>query len=111
VVDTGRLAEAAQAAARRSRDVLDAAGTSRAPLARVAIDLSGAECATAAACLGRAVDRVLGELGGALDRLGRLLAVAAGDYGDAERRSVGSLARAPATGAAAGSGPARGAAS
>ena len=95
-MDTVALAAAGRAAVQRSREVLDVAGTSGVATNRLAGDLAGAQCAAEAAGLGQAVHGVLGELGGALDRLGRLLSAAAGQYAGAEDWAVQSMAAAPA---------------
>jgi len=84
VVDTAALAAAGRSSSRRSRDVLDAVRASASPLAGLATELAGAQCAAEVMTLRRAVEGALTEVGGALDRLGRLLSAAAGQYAQAE---------------------------
>jgi hypothetical protein len=95
-VDPAALAGAGRAASVRSRDVLEVSGAAGAPLARLAADLAGAACATGVTDLRQAAAGVLGEVGGALDRLGRLLAAASGDYAAAEDGAVRSMPPSPA---------------
>jgi hypothetical protein len=95
VVDTQALAAAGQTSTQRSRDVLDAMGTSGAPLGRLVGELSGARSAAQAVAARRSVEGVLADVGGALDRLGRLLSAAAGQYAQAEQWAAQAMPSAP----------------
>jgi len=99
VVDTAALAAAGRSSSQRSRDVLDAVGASTTSLARLATELAGAQCTAEVVTLRRAVEGALTEVGGALDRLGRLLSAAAGQYAQAEDWASRSMAAAPSPGA------------
>ena len=107
-VDTAALGAAARTCAERSGQVRLACDTATGPLRRAEEELRGARSATALASAGAAGASVLTELATALDRLGRLLAAAAGDYAGAEQWAARSMQGAPVgapVGASAGAGP------
>jgi hypothetical protein len=70
----------------------------------VAGDLPGAQSARQAAALRHVAVAVLGDLGGALDRLGRLLSASSGRYADAERQATQMVTPGSSSAAAPGAG-------